>query len=613
MVLFSRFGLQTKLFVYYSILVFIIFALSTASFYYYISSILEKRASENLAQLASRTSGQVDAVLLEMDRIALYVVSNPLIKEVFSNMVKPESRSNYFDDSIDENRKVLDTLISINVPNDISTVRTSLYNIRGDYISMGIPDSPNAVRKITESASYMGWYEAMATKGGRLLFPPHEDYWSGDKNTRMLSLTREMIDLNTYASNGVVEVQLPYDKLKDLLAPPASSRTHTYLLSDTKDLVYPLGSETEKKIAESFMEDAWKYRTGVLKMKNPVTEKMELAVFYKSAYSGWMLIQSEEEDILLAPVRITGLLLVLTGLVFLIITFIVIYIVTRRLTKPLEMLRNSVKEVSLDNLSLGISLSDSNNEVVELNKAFSAMFSRLKSSMEELVQTRSNEVKAHMIALQSQMDPHFLFNMLSVLSASSRETGDSKVTDICRRLSGMLRYTTSYNEDFVPIRDEITHAESYLTLMKIRYEDQFDYKIIIDEEAFNLKLNIPKLTLQPLVENCFKHAFKKVLPPWHIEISAGCLQNSWFIEVADNGSGIEEEQILQLLAQMDAFIKNPSSNIKDMKMGGMGLINTLVRLKLLYKDKMVLDIHSSDNGGTKIRIGGSYEDNGNGC
>lgn len=601
----KKLRLQTKLFLYYSSIILTIIALALASFYFYLSSIFEQRAEENLTQLTVKTASQVDNYLMEMNRIALYVVSNPLITEVFSDIRKNISHANFFENDINETRRVQNTLVSISLPNNTSAMRTSLYNIKGDYISTGIPDSTYAINKRIESNGYSEWYGKLLAHNNKLLLPPHNDFWSDDKDSKLISLIREITDLSTSASYGIVEVQQPYNKLEDLIMPVSPSNTHTYLLSETGTVIYPLDESNKRQFPDIYLKRIGNKTMGNMKIKNPLTGKMELIAFNKSSFSGWTLIQSEEESSLLSPVKLTGAIILFTGLGLLLITLIVVYILTNQLTMPLKLLRNSVREVSLDNLSVDIRYSENGNEIVELNEAFDAMFTRLKESMSELMKARSHEIKAHMIALQSQMDPHFLYNMLSIINASSREVGASKITDICLKLSSMLRYISSYQEDLVPIRNEIDHVSNFLMLMKIRYEDQFSYEIVVDEKVNDLKIDIPKLTLQPLVENCFQHGFKNVLPPWYLAIRVVCDGNKWFVEISDNGKGMREEKINQLYSRVDDFIKNPSTNIKDLKIGGMGLINTLVRLKLLYKDDMILSIQSHIEDGTKITIGGN--------
>jgi sensor histidine kinase YesM len=140
--------------------------------------------------------------------------------------------------------------------------------------------------------------------------------------------------------------------------------------------------------------------------------------------------------------------------------------------------------------------------------------------------------------------------------------------------------------------------------MKIRYEDQFEYVIHCDPSLIVSDLEFIKLSLQPILENCFQHGFKKVLPIWHIHIYCSGSIDDWTIIIKDNGYGISETSLDALHIRIDEFLSNPSDSIASLKLGGMGLINTLARLKLRYKNNFTYDITNNDPNGTTITLKG---------
>ena len=130
----------------------------------------------------------------------------------------------------------------------------------------------------------------------------------------------------------------------------------------------------------------------------------------------------------------------------------------------------------------------------------------------------SFEMRAYLRALQSQMNPHFLYNMLSAIVESGEEENSPRTVAMCMKLTEMMRYIADYNNDRVSFEAELQHARNYLDLMKERYEERFSYEIHADADA--LPILVPKLIVQPLAENCFKHGFSGCKPPWRIEIRA---------------------------------------------------------------------------------------------
>ena len=235
------------------------------------------------------------------------------------------------------------------------------------------------------------------------------------------------------------------------------------------------------------------------------------------------------------------------------------------------------------------------------------MLLRLRQSMDENIRRQSYEMKANMIALQAQMDPHFLYNTLTVIKSLSREKNTAQITRTCDYLVKMLRYISSYDDHTVSLNQELAHTENYLELMKIRFEDQFTYTFSIDSDVDTENLRIPKLTLQPLVENCFQHGFKTVAPPWNVYVHFWQEENHWFVNVTDNGTGITPDKKEELMNKIEEFLSHPSDSISSMKIGGMGLVNTVARLKLRYKSQILFDITALPNGGTSVTLGGIKE------
>lgn len=137
-----------------------------------------------------------------------------------------------------------------------------------------------------------------------------------------------------------------------------------------------------------------------------------------------------------------------------------------------------------------------------------------------------NEIKSQFLALQSQMNPHFLHNMLAIIAMEAQSDSESKIPSICQKLGEMLRYTSHMGNGYSTMEEEFRIAEDYLELMKIRYEDMFEYQIQMAEEIG--EIHIPKLILQPICENSFQHGLKYVETPWKIFVKSWKEGNRWF-------------------------------------------------------------------------------------
>jgi two-component system, sensor histidine kinase YesM len=233
------------------------------------------------------------------------------------------------------------------------------------------------------------------------------------------------------------------------------------------------------------------------------------------------------------------------------------------------------------------------------------MNEKLSKSLSELLHAKSEEMNAKLLAIQSQMNPHFLHNNLANISVMAEEGMYEEIVSLCNDVSFMLRYISVESKTGIDLLSEIDYTQKYLNCMKIRYEENLEYNIEIPDIMMNLI--VPKLIVQPLVENSIKYGLN-TQPPWCITIQGVVNDNKWYIAVYDTGTGFSPT----ILAQFDHFI----DNLKDfgdqahLQIGGMGLLNICMRLKLLYKDDAVIILKNLPNGGASVTIGGTiYRDN----
>jgi len=323
-----------------------------------------------------------------------------------------------------------------------------------------------------------------------------------------------------------------------------------------------------------------------------------------SSFAGWTLLLVQPAETSANLVRPLLLVLLMMGISLLVVGGVCVAVVSWQVTRPLRALSENIKKVSPKNLTLHIPNNAGRDELAEINTAFDDMFICLQNSMDEVVRLKAHEVQAHMVALQSQMNPHFLFNVISGIKAMSYEHNYREIDRICDYMANTLRYISSYSDTLVPIGSELENAEDYLQIMRFRFGVRLSYDISADANILVTPTLIPKLCVQPLLENCFQHAFRDKLCPWSIHVAACIDGEQWRVTVTDNGAGIAPETVEQLLKRADEFLKQPSERLMEMTPGGMGLVNTIVRLRLRYKQDMIFEVTYPPEGGTCITIGG---------
>ena len=585
-----------KLFFSISVFMTTVILVCTTFFSLYTYETLHRQSQDNLHYLSERTAAELKTMIDNMDELALYASTNTEIRSAFVKAKHPD-----FSNS-DLAKATVGILSSISIPNSSSHYRISLYNEKGNFISIGIPYSKSYTTGKLASEEYEQWYQSLPILANKAsVYGFHEDYWS-ENDEKYLSLFREIFGINAlFQSNGIIEIQCPLSIMTDSLVFEDSSYS-AYLYDEKGKLIWPLKEENpvSDKLFKCYTQN----------QKGDISPPHNHGLMYNGmpVRNGLHLILTQSEKHIWSIILPQIFIILSIGFLSIIMLVFVVFHITKHAAKPLQVLASSVKQVSYSNLSLELNYTDYPDEITALNEAFEKMFQRLRQSMDEIVRMQACETRANMVALQSQMNPHFLYNTLTVIKALSREGNTIQIALTCDYLVKMLRYISMYDEHSANLKQELSHTENYLNLMKIRYEDQFSYSISIDSDVNVEKLKIPKLTIQPLVENCFQHGFKSVAPPWTVHIHFWVCAPHWYVSITDNGIGITEEAKTELLNRIAEFLSHSSDAILSLKIGGMGLVNTVARLKLKYGDSILFDINSIPGGGTTIVLGGFLED-----
>jgi sensor histidine kinase YesM len=599
-----RLSFKQKLFISYSLVVAIIMTFVTIALYLFVRSSMEGQEGRNMVQIARRTGDQIDEFITNMSEVAIQTGLNPVCLDAFIQADQYPAGENRFESAeLAAGDSVKRTLASFKVMH-FGSGRISLFDSLGNYVSYGAISENKDVRTAFLSGPVLRENAAKlkAMDGKVMIILPHQDYWYDVTERKVLSVLWNIKDLDTRETFGFVEVQQLFSEIVRLLPAGDGQGIRTFLFSPEGKEIYPGGAASEDSASIYARIEAERGTGGIFEMRLPGHRSDNMVAWTSLAYSGWAIAYAQDGALLYKPVRVTGLLVFSSGLLMMLLSLGVVFAISGSLSAPLRNLRISLASVDLDNLEVSLVHDTGEDDIALLNEAFVAMFERLKRSTDQLIMSRNHEIKAQLLALQSQMDPHFIFNILSVISASARDINATRISEICDKLVSILRYVGNFERGQSVMAEEVSHAETYLELMKYRFEVGLEYTIEADPRAMGIQ--VPKLLLQPVVENCFKHGFSQKRPPWRVAIRTGIRGESWYIEVSDNGQAIVESVIADLELRADAFIKDPCEALHALKIGGLGLFNSLIRLKLLYGEGAVFWAGRSDEGGTKVLLGG---------
>lgn len=582
--------IRGRLFLCYSSIITLVIVAFAVSFYSYTANILEKRASESLQQLAININQYLDAAFKNSNDTANRVISSDPIKDIF-----------YMDNGTEAQQiqnkwylfQMLFTVTGSSTANQINMV--------GEDGSLALFGKQfDLTNHSGLQPGELPWFQECLAREGRVyITEPHIPQWGPDSRP-VISVCRAFNEMFGSRYNSIVEVQEDYSSFAQLIETAISlpdNRSNAgviaYAYNETGKLVYPYPAPEEPLPDYYSLMTANSGVYGTFPVE--ATDGRNILAFSRSDYSGWWVAVCQDEQQLLAPVSTFRNNIVLLGLLVLLFTNGITYIIARQLTEPIRKIQKSISKLDLADLSLGQErpLGSATYELTKLNQSYQQMVERLEQSLEETVTARSHEIRSRMLALQAQMNPHFLYNTITIISIKAEQQNDTQVVEMCRCLSGMLRYVAQETPAAVPLSVELAYLDQHLYLMNCRYPGQFRVQIEIPEELRQVEL--PKLLLQPLVENCFKHGFN-IRPPWEIKVEGRREGNRWQISVVDNGVGFPPER-LTVLNQTSA---NPDINASN----SLGLLNIRSRLQLQYKENAVFLVENLPEGGSRVTIGG---------
>lgn len=597
---------RAKLFIVFSITTLLAGTMIVAGFYLYIRNNIRTNSNTSMQQAADKIATSFNYMLSNMNITASQICTDNSIQEVMLEANQNVSSSNYFNGNLPEKNKITSRLYAINSPYMLCA-RISLFDDYHNYIHFGsIPYSNVDPDQVITSYNFnKGLQENI---DAFMLLPPSRDHWNQTSASPSItfSLVRRIYDLDnpSFPTIGYVDVQQPYSLLESTCTKLLPENYKLQILDADGHVIYPF------KLHASAPEPAISKEELALSADHDPHINSSIVYCSAATNSDWTILLYQNKSLFLAPEHLVRNYMCLILILFYITSAFLIFLISRNVTRPIRDIVKNLENISIENTAIDFDLSTTNNEIVLLNNALKTTLDRLAESSKREIQAQANESYSHMLALQAQMDPHFLYNTLMALNGLAMQNDCSKISMMCSRLSSMLRYTASYDEQNITFSQECDYAIAYLELMKVRYDDFLEYRLNCSEELKHI--SVPKLILQPIIENCFKHGFSNTLPPYRIRVSIRRNGEFWLAQICDNGCGFDSRFINEFNDTIESYEEcsgNIGSIIKNSHLGGAGLKNLYIRIKLFYNSPFIFKLENQPDGGGCVTIGGKiYEE-----
>lgn len=479
--------------------------------------------------------------------VASYLEKN---KNLASLLAMSAESQNIMDDKTDF--KNLKDIIKVSEKSDEFIKKIFLVSENGNIIS-----NEKVSLETNKDMKNISWYKKLINSNN-MAFASKADFSkiSSDSSKNIISISKEIKDKNNKRL-GFVVINLSYKFLEDFLS----------TINFGKDgYVFILSSEEELLFKSKNMEDFGKKDYEKLLKKRMKPEKMDFVssnVFIPNTQ--WKLVGiSFSNAISNLKKQLIESSLILALIVF-VLTLLVSIFVSKKISKPIIYLIGEIKKTDKKLYKIKF-LPQASSEIQILTKEYNNLIDRIFVLTEDIEKKEEQKRTYQVKALQSQINPHFLYNTLDTILWLVEFGENEKAIKVTKNLGMLLRNSLNIDEDFVKLDKEIEHAKNYLDIQKIRYDNKFTYEFI--KKIQTSSLYVPKLILQPIIENAIYHGIREKKSKSYIKIIVEKNPEYLIIKIIDNGLGPKEKK----------------ENIPT-KLGGIGMENVNNRIKLLCGEK----------------------------
>ncbi len=551
---------------------------------------LRDRATNEMQSTCSSIARGLRQAIKEMDTILLYSIASSELKSAFSDYIESESSFEKY-----RNRQHLSgTMISLK-GFDFSTRQLNIYDMEESGFGVG-----NYNGDIKGSVKEKNWYDkALESSGRKYIYAPASDELAStaagiDMDTLYISIYR-MFYNDMHVASGFLEVKAYYDEVFDAIKYRGNALNPTIVIYDDD------GRQIYPETSEFFY---YEYREkGNGEILNGNNGKKQYLCFSKDEEDGLTVAMAVDNSVFMEPVYRSFIPLILAVIIVFVVCFLFAAALSKQMSGPIRQIYAFLSDPAKDRFAR---LSMDSSGIIEIDTLRDSLNESIKdqeNSTRSMLVLKEQEMQARMLALQSQMNPHFLYNSLSMIGEMAESGMTEGVSEMCSDITSILRYISSDQEQRIRVEEEMEQVDLFLRCNKRRFGDDLNYSFDISDDV--LDCMVPKLCVQILVENAIK-AVTTGKPPWKIEIKGDRRDDEWYVTVLDNGPGFDREVDTNLRYNMDKILD--TGVLPSLKIEGMGILNIFIRLYLLDGIPFVFDFGNRKEGGAYVTVGGHIHD-----
>ena len=568
-------GIQSTLMLVFSFISVLTMLLMGILMYMRFSMLSRQETIESSRKLMEQTGESMEDYLVNMRQIS---------DAVYYNVVK----ENDFYDEKEDIQRGMNLLYEAN-RDKLRTI--AIYNRDGSLVAA----EPVASQKEDPDVTRQEWYQKAVDKMENIHFSIlHIQNLFDDNSLRyywVISSSRAVeLTENRNSQTGVLLVDMDFSSISRMMKQinEVSNGQYYYLCDNNGQIIYhPRQIQISDGICKENSVEAASYKDGVY---DEEFEGIRRKVIVNTiSYTGWKLVGVIPYSLFsheMINIRyFIGMVILLMAMMLIIIN----RVVTQRISRPILKLNNSVMEYEAGKkpeIYIGGS-----SEIRHLGYSIQSSYEKSEKLMQEIVWEQNERRKSELDALQSQINPHFLYNALDSITWMIEGERNDEAAFMISQLAKLFRISLSKGHTIISVRDELQHAKSYMNIQRIRYKDAFSVTFDVDPELE--EYCAVKLTLQPILENSINYGVDPMDDCGEIFIRVKKEDDMLILSVEDNGIGMSQEEVSLLLTD---------SNRKRKHGSGVGLININNRLQILFGKEYGLLIESEPDEGTRVSI-----------
>lgn len=521
----------------------------------------------------------IDSYIDYMENISYLVSSNEDVQSyLFGEETDPEARGR--------------------ILNQFKTILDS----RNDILNLGIIGENgrmliNNAQRLTNpdlDIHTQEWYtNALEGSASSYLSSSHVQHIISGERPWVITLSRGIRNKSSKSENqkeGVFFIDLNYSAISELCNQSVvGNQGYAFILDADGNIVYhPQQQQLYNELqTENISLIMGTDKDTVLSGKGSAEKLYSIS---RSEKTGWTVVDCVRVEELLRKSNKAQSLYVLVAMGLMIVALFFSRFISRSITQPIQQLCDSMARVQEGDFSVSDVVVDSKNEIGSLTKSFNVMTHRIQDLMEQNIREQEAKRKSELKALQSQINPHFLYNTLDSIIWMAEGKKNEEVVLMTASLARLLRQSISNEDEVVSIGQEVEYARGYLTIQKMRYKDKMEFQIDVDPSILHIPLI--KLVLQPVIENAIYHGLKYKESKGLLMVKGFRKNGNAVLQVIDNGVGMDQETL-------DHIYEKHKVNYQS---NGVGVYNVQKRLQLYYGSEYGITYESEKGLGTTATI-----------